>query len=48
MVADFTDGYKAIITQIVGYESMPLKRHGLCFGSEPFLNGGYCHIYETD
>jgi len=47
-VTDWTDGYKAIITQIVGYESVPARTHGMCFGVDPYTNGGYCHIYKND
>jgi hypothetical protein len=48
MVTDWTDGYKAIFKQVVGFESVSGKTHGLCFGVEPTVNGGWCHIYKND
>ena len=48
MVTDWTDGYKAVVNQVVGFESFENKTHGLCFGVEPTIKGGWCHVYLND
>jgi hypothetical protein len=48
MVTDWTDGYKAIMAQVVGYETLENRTHGLCFGVEPTINGGWCHVTKND
>jgi hypothetical protein len=47
---DHSDGYKVIETQTLGQAGTDTDgaNNGVCFGIDPAINGGYCHIYQGD